>query len=242
VCGESDVRLVLALDPSVKSRLELPSKGHRLIEDDIYPDKARKLSFEGSVVVAFVVETDGTIQHAKIMASSGHRVLDYAEWMYWKQYKFDSPGRFDGMAARVLIVERMNFKLKGRGVGLPASFSDRAVDGLGYRILQPYTRGDAAALYQDLDETAKSTTSTDEIQKRFALYAKQFGAMSYVAYEGLLGVKNVAGVPHYELTYLVRSAVPKGGAAIMIVTAVDRQPRPGITRFEFKESNIRLNF
>jgi hypothetical protein len=35
---------------------------------------------------------------------------------------------------------------------------------------------------------------------------------------------------------------PGAGAAILIVTAVDRQPRPGITDFDFKESNIRLNF
>jgi TonB family protein len=241
MCRESDVPLVFASDPSVKSRLQLPSGGHRLTEDEIYPDQARRLSFEGSVVVAFVVELDGTVQHSKIMQSSGHQVLDYAEWMYWKQYKFDSPGQFDGAPARILVLERMNFKLKGTS-GLPASFSDWIVDNLGRRILQPYTRSDANALYQDLDETAKSTTSPSDIQKRFARYAKQFGAMSYVEYKGLAGVKNVGGVPHYELMYLLRAAVPQAGAAALIVTAADRRPRPGITGFDFKESNIRLNF
>ena len=243
-CRDSDAPLVFALDPSVKSRLQMPSGGHRLTEDDIYPDRARHFGFEGPVAVAFVVELDGTVQHSKIVQSSGHQLLDYAEWMYWKQYKFDGPGRLDGAPARVLVVERMNFKLKGkRGVSaLPASFSDWNVDDLGRRILQPYTGGDATALYQDLDETAKSTTSPGDIQKRFARYAKQFGAMSYVEYKGLAGLKNLGGVPHYELMYLVRASVPKGGAAILIVTAVDGRPRPGITDFDLKESAIRLNF
>jgi hypothetical protein len=135
----------------------------------------------------------------------------------------------------------VNFKLKG-GPGLPASFSDGVVANLARWILQAYTRRDADVLYQNLDETAKSTTSPSDIQKRFARHAKQFGAMSYLEYKGLAGVKNVAGVPHYELVYLVRAAVPQAGAATLIVTAVDRQTRAGITGFDFKESNIRLNF
>ena len=240
-CRDSDAPLALALDPSVQSRLQVPSGDHRLTEDDIYPDTARRMSFEGSVVVAFVVELDGTVQHSKIMQSSGHRTLDYAEWMYWKRYKFDGPGQLDGAPVRTLMLERMNFKLKGRG-GLPVSFSDGVVDNLGRWILQAYTRRDAGVLYQDLDETAKSTTSPSDIQKRFARYSKQFGVMSYLEYKGLAGVKNVAGVPHYELVYLVHAEIPKTGAATLIVTAVDRQTRAGITGFDFTESNIRLNF
>ena len=152
MCRESDVPLVFASDPGLKSRLQIPSGGHRLTEDDIYPERARHLGFEGPVAVAFVVELDGTVQHSKIVQSSGHQILDYAEWMYWKQYKFDSPGQLDGVPARVLVVERMNFKLKGKrgATALPASFSDWNVDALGGRILQRYTLSDATALYQDL--------------------------------------------------------------------------------------------
>jgi TonB family protein len=95
MCRESDVPLVFAGDPGLKSRLQIPSGGHRLTEDDIYPERARHLGFEGPVAVAFVVELDGTVQHSKIVQSSGHQVLDYAEWMYWKQYKFDSPGQLE---------------------------------------------------------------------------------------------------------------------------------------------------
>jgi len=241
MCRDSDAPLVFALDPSVKERLKLPRGGHRLTEDDIYPDRARHLGFEGSVVVAFVVELDGTVKHSKVMQSSGHRVLDGAEWMYWQQYKFDSPGQLDGAPARVFLVERMNFKLKG-GPGLPASFSDWMIENLGRRILQPYSRSDANALYEDLDETAKSATSPSDIQKRFAHYAKQYGAMSYMDYQGLAGVKNVAGVPHYELAYLVRAKVPQAGSATLIVTVVDGTPRPGIAGFDFKESAIPLYF
>lgn len=128
----------------------------------------------------------------------------------------------------------MNFKLKGNA--LPGSFSDWIIENLGRRILQPYARSDADALYQDLDATAKTATSPSDIQKRFARYTKQHGAMGYVEYKGLAGVKNIAGVPHYELVYLVRAEIPKAGTAIMMVTAVDRKPRPGIISFDFKDS------
>jgi TonB family protein len=240
MCRESDIPLVLASDPSVKSRLQVPSAAHRLTEDDIYPDSARRSSFEGSVVVAFVVELDGTVQHSKVVQSSGHRSLDAAEWMYWKQNKFDSPGQLDGQPARVIVLERMNFQLKG-GPGLPPSFSDWAVDDLALRILQPYTSRDASALFQAIDETAKSDITLSKIQERFTRYGKQYGAMSYVYYKGLLSVKNVHEVPQYRLWYLVRAAAPDNGAAALIVTAVDRQPSPGITDFEFEPSPIRLN-
>lgn len=163
MCRESDAPLVFAGDPGVKSRLQKPSGGHRLTEDDIYPDRARHLGFEGPVAVAFVVEVDGTIQHSKIVLSSGHQLLDTAEWMYWKQYKFDRPGQLDGVPARVLVVERMNFKLKGkRGVSpLPASFSDWNVDDLGRRILRPYTLSDATALYQPVAWRRRSGACRD---------------------------------------------------------------------------------
>jgi TonB family protein len=240
MCRESDAPLVLASNPSVKSRLQLPSGGHRLTEDEIYPDNARRLSFEGSVVVAFAVELDGTVKHAKIIQSSGHQSLDDAEWMYWKQYRFDNPGQLDGEPVRTIVLERMNFKLKG-GSGLPPSFSDWAVDNLGFRILQPYSRRDANALFQGIDETAKTSINLPKIQERITRYTKQFGAMSYVSYKGLLSVKNVGGVPQYRLWYLVRATAPESGAAALIVTAVDRRPLPGITDFEFEQSPIRLN-
>jgi TonB family protein len=240
MCRESNVPLVFAGDPGVKSRLQIPSGGHRLTEDDIYPDRARHLGFEGPVAVAFVVEPDGTVQHSKIVQSSGHQLLDYAEWMYWKQYKFDSPGRLDGAPARVLVVERMNFKLKG-GPGLPPSFSDSAVDNLALRILEPYTSRDSGALFQAIDETAKSNITLSKIQERFTRYGKQYGAVSYLYYKGLLSVKNVHDVPQYRLWYLVRAAAPDNGAAALIVTAVDRKSSLGITDFEFEPSPIRLN-
>jgi TonB family protein len=114
MCRESDIPLVLASDPSVKSRVQVPSAAHRLTEDDIYPDSARRSSFEGSIVVAFVVELDGTVQHSKVMQSSGHRSLDNAEWMYWKQNKFDSPGQLDGQPARVISLGTNELQAEGR--------------------------------------------------------------------------------------------------------------------------------
>jgi hypothetical protein len=160
-------------------------------------------------------------------------VLDNEARAFWKQYQFDSPGKFDGAPARILYEQQITFKLKEPAVGLPASFSDSAVTGLGDRILQPYARGDAAALYQDFDETAKRTVSLKDIQSQFAAYTNQFGTMTYGQYLGLLRVKNIDGVPHYELKYLLECGKCMHGAATMMITAVDRLGRPGIISFEY---------
>jgi TonB family protein len=233
VCRESNVPLIIASDPKMKSRFRAPSKGHRLVSGDIYPEKARRLSFEGSVVVAFVVEVDGSIRRARVIQSSGHKELDYAATAFYKQYQFDVPGKFDGAPARVLYEQQINFKLKAPAIGLPASFSDAAVTGLGDRILQPYNRGDADALFQDLDESAKRTNSLKEIQRQLEAYTRQFGTMTYGQYLGLLRVKDVDGIPHYELKYLLECGKCMHGAATLMITAVDRPGRPGISSFEF---------
>ncbi len=240
MCRESNVPVIIASDPQFKLRLKVPSKGHRLVSDDVYPDKAKRLSFEGSVVVAFVVETNGSISRARVIQSSGHKVLDYAATAFYKQYQFDVPGKFDGAPARVLYEQQVNFKLKAPTIGLPASFSDAAVTGLGERILQPYARGDADALYQDLDDTAKRTISLKDIQNQFAAYTSQFGTMVYVQYAGLLRVEAVDGISHYELKYFVECGKCMHGAATMMITAVDRPGRPGIQRFEFGFTKERL--
>jgi len=41
-----------------------------------YPDKARRLGFEGHVVLSFTVFEDGTISNIRVVNSSGHRILD----------------------------------------------------------------------------------------------------------------------------------------------------------------------
>ena len=240
MCRESDSPMVIASDPSVKARLQSPSGGRRLIEDEIYPEKARRLSFEGSVVAALMVELDGTVSHSKIIASSGHRSLDDAVWGFRNAYKFDSPGLLDGAPTRTIVVERVNFKLKP-GPGLPPSFSDWAVDNLALRILQPYNSKNANALFQGVDDIAKSNITLDKVQERFTRYGKQFGGMRYFEYKGLVAVKNVGGVLRYQLAYLIGTAIPQAGAAVWTVTAVDRQPLPGIIDFDFKPSPIRLS-
>jgi TonB family protein len=49
------------------------------------------MGFEGSPVVAFIVEADGSIQTTAVLQSSGHRLLDDAVRNIWLQYRFDRP-------------------------------------------------------------------------------------------------------------------------------------------------------
>ncbi|HQJ93433.1 MAG TPA: energy transducer TonB [Syntrophorhabdaceae bacterium] len=41
-----------------------------------YPDRARRLGFEGQVVLSFTVLEDGTVSDVRVVNSSGHKILD----------------------------------------------------------------------------------------------------------------------------------------------------------------------
>jgi protein TonB len=41
-----------------------------------YPDRARRMGWEGRVVLSFMVLEGGSVQDVKVTESSGHRVLD----------------------------------------------------------------------------------------------------------------------------------------------------------------------
>ena len=41
-----------------------------------YPERARRLGFEGKVLLSFIVLENGTTKEIKVIKSSGHRLLD----------------------------------------------------------------------------------------------------------------------------------------------------------------------
>jgi len=80
-----------------------------------YPEEAKKKGIEGTVIVSFVVNTDGSIQNAFVLkdvgGGCGVAALDVVEQMpTWL------PGRNDGEKVRVKLNLPIKFGLSGEGV------------------------------------------------------------------------------------------------------------------------------
>jgi protein TonB len=83
-----------------------------LFQTVIYPDSARVLSTEGTVVVEFVVNEDGTIANPRIASKKmlGHGLEKEAIRVISKMPKW-VPGSQDGKAVRVRYRLPLRFKL-----------------------------------------------------------------------------------------------------------------------------------
>jgi protein TonB len=85
----------------------------RYSRSDVYPDIARRQNLQGTVVLAFVVERDGSIQHVAVIESSGYAVLDEAAAGWIEKGGFHSPATLDGQPVRELLYFPVQFKLTG---------------------------------------------------------------------------------------------------------------------------------
>lgn len=63
------------------------------------------------MVIAIVVERDGSIQHTAVIESSGYAILDDAAMAWLKKDYFESPAKLDGQPIRVLRYYPIQFRL-----------------------------------------------------------------------------------------------------------------------------------
>lgn len=77
-----------------------------------YPLVARRRGIEGTVVVVFDIQADGTCVGVRVAESSGHQVLDYAvvDAVQWWKFK---PATREGAPVATAHRVRFTFKLKG---------------------------------------------------------------------------------------------------------------------------------
>jgi TonB family protein len=111
MCGGDKGELFDYSDPSLKGRLELPSKGVGAHKGDYYPDSARRMHHEGTTIAAFIVEVNGDVVDVSIIESSRHDDLDQAAINAFKQLHFERPARLDGNAVRVILYKLVQWKL-----------------------------------------------------------------------------------------------------------------------------------
>ena len=111
VCGGEHGNIYQSNDPTFGNRVK-PPHGGKPNHSNIYPDKARRMGLTGSMILAFVVETDGAIRQAAVIKSTGHEILDEAGRKFIESQKFDNPATLDGQPVRMLLYLPLNFGLK----------------------------------------------------------------------------------------------------------------------------------
>lgn len=233
LCDESFTELVVYPDPRLKARFRPPSH-EGPFERLAYPEEARRLGLEGETVIAYVIETDGSVQHAVVIQSSGHRALDEAAVASDRRMRYDahrSPGTLDGIPVRVLATHGLPFKLKGEGARLSAAFTDDFIVGLGIHVIDMCNRVDFDALYDDLDEAGKRRTPRVDVKQQLRVYNGLYGQIATARYEGLLRVTTEDGTKLYELAYALDLERPGAENVLLAVTVAQHGDSLQMTGF-----------
>jgi TonB family protein len=110
LCERSNGELLDITDPTVAGRLTAPS-GMTFISDR----SGNPGEFRGNLVLAFLVDLDGTFRDTTIIISSGNKKLDEQTLKTWPCCKYKTPAMLDGRPVRVL----MYFKFKATNSGWP---------------------------------------------------------------------------------------------------------------------------
>ena len=81
-----------------------------LSKNVIYPAEAKKNGLQGTVIVSFVVETNGSLSNIKV-ANPGKGYLDWEAVRLVNKMPRWNPGKMNGKAVRVRFTQPITFKL-----------------------------------------------------------------------------------------------------------------------------------
>ena len=107
LCPESSPPLVDISDPTLAGKLERPKLTHVPA-----PEHLGRYYQPASVLVAYVIEADGSIRHAVVLESSGFKQLDEAAVEIWSHSKYGVPGKLDSKPVRILSYSKVPFTSK----------------------------------------------------------------------------------------------------------------------------------
>jgi TonB family protein len=215
LCDQSLFELVIAADPRLETRVSPPANPREPVKQS-FPEQAGRLGIEGTAIVAYVVEADGSVNHAIIIESSGHKMLDDTAVARIKPFHYDSPGTLDGLPVRVMLTTKVAYKINGVSAHLPAAVSDEVIIALGNRLIDYCNRVDVDSLYEELDSAAKKKWTRANLKDELRTYNGFYGQIASARYYGRLSPEITAefatDVPVYGLGYelkLDRSSVEK---------------------------------
>jgi TonB family protein len=109
VCEGPNADIYYLGDPALKDRIERVPGPHP-IRGNIYSDAAKRKGLEGNLLVAVVVEEDGSIKHTAVIESTGHKLLDDGAVDWLKKQSF-TQYTLDGKPIRIMFYFPMKFKL-----------------------------------------------------------------------------------------------------------------------------------
>jgi TonB family protein len=230
LCDESFAELVVDPDPRLKERFRSPSHDGPL-EDPEYPANARRWNLGGTAIVAYVVETDGSVDHVIVIQSSGYRMLDDAALDTQRRIHFYAPGALDGIPVRVLRTRQFAFKKPGPRVQLSAAFTDDFIARLGVHLIDLCNRGDADSLFDELDEAGKRRTPPMDIKQQLRLYNGLYGLIAASRFEGVLRDTTEAGIKLHEFAYALDLDRRGAENVLLAVTVAEHPEGPRLRSF-----------
>jgi len=101
LCERSNGELVDVTDPTVAGRLTKPKD---IVFLNNRSGNPRELN--GNLLLAFMVDLDGTLHDTTIIVGSGNKLLDEQTLELWPFYRYKTPAKLDGQAVRILMYYR----------------------------------------------------------------------------------------------------------------------------------------
>jgi TonB family protein len=230
LCDESFAELVVDPDPRLKERFRSPSHDGPL-ENPEYPAKARRWNLKGKTVVAYVIETDGSVEHVIVIQSSGYQLLDDAAVDSQRRTHFYTPGALDGIPVRVLATRELLFVEPGHAVRVSATLTDGFITTVGAHLIDLCNRADFDTLYDELDEQGQRDTSRLDLKRQFRLYNGLYGLITAARFEGVLRETTSGGFKVYELAYALDLERPGAENVLLTVTVAEHPFGPTVRSF-----------
>ena len=109
VCGGPNTDIYYLGDPALKDRIQQVPGPHSF-RGNVYSDAARRKGLEGNILVAVVVEEDGSIKHTAVIESTGHKLLD-DDAVDWLRKQSFTQYKLDGKPIRIMFYFPMRLKL-----------------------------------------------------------------------------------------------------------------------------------
>ena len=101
LCERSNGELVDVTDPTVAGRLAKPKD---IVFLNNRSGNPRELN--GNLLLAFMVDLDGTLHDTTIIVGSGNKLLDEQTLELWPFYRYKTPAKLDGQPVRILMYYR----------------------------------------------------------------------------------------------------------------------------------------
>jgi TonB family protein len=230
LCDESFAELVLDPDPRLKERFR-PAAHDGPLENPEYPAKARQWNLKGKTVVAYVIETDGSVEHVIVIQSSGYQLLDDVAVDSQRRAHFFTPGVLDGIPVRVLATRELLFLEPGHAVRVSAMLTDGFIATVGAHLVDICNRADLDTLYDELDEQGQRDTSRIDLKQQLRWYNGLYGLITAARFEGVLRETTTAGSKVYELAYALDLERPGAENVLLTVTVAEHPFGPKVRSF-----------